>query len=197
MITEALHKPTQQQLAEAVTRAKEEDGLRSSQITHTDQGAGMVRHYLAQIDAKYGTIPLDNIRLLVTNLSRSGNEPGTRQRSVGVKADAAIGRFARAMEAGYPRAESHSVEYDNIHASDEYRRLRDSLKRHLDFRCQGCSLHFLGHELQGHIVDYERWQEPGMVLIVCEECHRVIDCLRRRGIAKSAGETETPLFDDV
>lgn len=193
MIAQEL-KPTPDQLADAVSKVKKNDRLTSSTIKHTDHGAGMVRHYLSIEDPRFGTYPLDEIRLATQNLSRAGKEPGVRQKTKQERTEAALSRLLRIMEAAFPRAAEHSDEYRELHDSEEYKRYRDELKRLYDFRCQGCSLHFLGRELQGHIVDYQRWKEPGMLLIVCEPCHRLVDTLRRRGAAIAANEWTKELF---
>ena len=43
-----------------------------------------------------------------------------------------------------------------------------------------------GDNLEGHTVRYDAWREPGMVLVVCRECHPVLDAMRRRGAAQEA-----------
>jgi len=187
-------KPTPEQLADAVSKVKQNDRLTSSTIKHTDHGAGMVRHYLAINDPRFSTYPLDEIRLATQNLSRAGKEPGSKQKTKPERVESAMSRLLRVMESSFPRAAVHSDEYDDLHNSEEFKEYRDELKRLYDYRCQGCSLHFLGKELQGHIVDYRRWKDPGMLLILCEPCHRLIDTLRRRGIAIDANEWASRLF---
>ena len=154
----------------------------------------MVRHYLAINDPRFSTYPLDEIRLATQNLSRAGKEPGTKQKTKPERAESAMSRLLRIMESAFPRAVVHSDKYYDLHNSDEFKQYRDDLKKLYDYRCQGCSLHFLGKDLQGHIVDYQQWREPGMLLIVCEPCHRLIDTLRRRGMATAADEWTTELF---
>jgi rubrerythrin len=187
-------KPTPEQLADAVSKVKTNDRLTSSTIKHTDHGAGMVRHYLAMNDSRFATYPLDEIRLATQNLSRAGKEPGAKQKTKQERTEAALSRLLRVMENSFPRAADHSAEYNALHESEEYKRYRDELKRLYDYRCQGCSCHFLGKDLQGHIVDYQRWKEPGMLLILCEPCHRLIDTLRRRGAAIARDEWVAELF---
>jgi hypothetical protein len=186
--------PTDEQLAGAVAKAKDIDGLTSSEIKMTDRGAGMVRHYLSLDDPRFATYPLDSIRLRTQNLSRAGKEPGRKQRSEEVKRETILTRLRRALTAAFPRAEGHSKEYDDLHSSVEYKQYRDRLKRHYGYKCQGCALVHRGDDLQGHIVDYAHWKEPGMMLIVCQDCHELIDSLRRRGVQIEARDTHLPLI---
>jgi len=190
MITEGL-RPTKDQLAEAVTKAKQVDRLTSTAIKHTDHGAGMVRHYLPD---HFHSVPLDEIRIQVQNLSRAGQEPGKRAKDRQQKAEQTLTRLRRLLQAAFPQADEHSAEYDELHASEAYKQYRDELKRKYGYRCQGCSLCFKGGDLQGHIVDYAKWQDPGMLLILCRDCHELIDSLRRRGASIVSSEPVLDLF---
>jgi 5-methylcytosine-specific restriction endonuclease McrA len=186
--------PTDDQLADAVAKAKDIDGLSSSEIKMTDRGAGMVRHYLSLMDSRFATYPLDSIRLRTQNLSRAGQEPGHKRRSEQEKRTSILTRLRRLLQNAFPRAVEHSQEYADLHESEQYKRHRDALKREYGYRCQGCSLCFHGDELQGHIVDYRRWNEPGMMLILCVDCHELVDSLRRRGVQIGKTEPELPLI---
>ena len=181
-------KPTDDQLAAAVKLAKG-DGISSSDMKAMDDATAVVRRYLGD---EFNNYPLGMLRKNITNLSRSGNEPGDSKRTDEQKQAA----WFRSIGKKFPQSEQHSDEYRAIHASDEYKRLRDGRKLALDYRCQLCGRFFLGRELEGHILDYKKWNRPGMMMILCkEECHPIADALRRRGKQITAGESVPMLFN--
>lgn len=170
-------RPSVDELRDAVQRAKNHD-YTSSQITQTDQGAAFVR---ACLPLRYSLLSLDEIRKCVVNLSRSGKEPGERALTDSERAASQFDRAKGAMLKAYPPADSHSDDYLRQHESDEWAARLKEEKVRCGFRCQGCGRQFVGVMLEGHTVRYDAWREPGMVLIVCRECHPVLDVLRRRG----------------
>lgn len=180
--------PSDDELADAVGKAKLPPyNFKSSQLKETDHGAETVRSLL---DKRFFRLPLDTIRGLVQKLSKRGREPGKRKRPPQCSADSAISRLIRA----YPPADSYSEEYFRIHESDEYRTLVGGLKRSLGFMCQLCTRFFLGHELEGHILDYQEWRVQGRILILCTKCHPVADAMRRRGRDADKKLDQSPLF---
>lgn len=182
-------RPTIEELQEAVEKAKAPPhNLKSGEIKHTDHGSAMVRHYLPE---RFHSWPLDEVRMACENLSKAGNEPGKRKRTEQQKQDGTLKSLVNA----FPSNGEHSPEYDRIHESQSYKSLRDARKRALGFRCQLCSRLFLGINLEGHIIDYAKWDKPGMMIILCrDECHPIADALRRRGKIIERGEDLPPML---
>jgi hypothetical protein len=49
----------------------------------------------------------------------------------------------------------------------------------------------------GSLFDYDNWDKPGMMIILCRaECHPIADALRRRGIRSEANGEKLPLLFD-
>lgn len=160
-------------LAIAVEKAKA-DGFTSTQIKTEDDAAQTVLHHLP---ARFHTLPLGTIRRMILNLSRAGLEPGIRKRDPIKRGMSSLAAFVKA----YPRADEHSQTYEEIHSSDEYLNLVDTLKRRYDYACQLCRRESGERcNLEGHITDYVNWNKPGRILILCREfCHPVADALLR------------------
>ena len=183
--------PTKNDLIAAITMAKASPhNLTSTDIKCDDDATGIVRFNLPP---RFNAYPLGTLRRDINNLSRSSDEPGKHKRTPRQKAELAINRLGNAFE----RNGEHSPEYAAIHASDEFRTIREGLKEATGFRCQLCYRH-LPLELEGHIIDYERWNEPGMMLLLCRsKCHPVADSIRRWGINRENEDNEAmPLFGD-
>lgn len=182
-----LDKPEESTIIDAWQAAKDL-GYTSSQTKEHDHGSGMVRHFLG---SEWSTIPLDTIRSWLQNLSRSGKEPGTKKRTDERRMELAIDKLVEM----FPGMDVHSDEYHKIHESEKYKSIRDALKKLLDYHCQGCWRDFCGRNLEGHILDYRNWDAPGRMLILCGECHCVLDALKRRGGKTNKDiEDEMPLF---
>lgn len=94
--------------------------------------------------------------------------------------DTLLKSFIEKSEGKFPRKQDHSVFYDAIHASPEWvNRCLDEKKKQ-DYRCKLCNRD--NQKLQGHILDYERWEEDGFVMMLCEyPCHPIADILMRFG----------------
>lgn len=182
-------RPTTEEIQAAINKAKgSPHNLTSSAIKHTDHGAGIVRHYLPK---RFHSWPLDEVRIACENLSKAGGEPGKRKRTEQQKQDGTLKSLVKA----FPSNGEHSPEYDRIHESDEFKSLRDARKIFLDYRCQLCCRHFMGQDLEGHILDYDTWDMPGMMIILCrDECHPIADALRRRGKKMERGDDLPPML---
>lgn len=177
--------PTEDELNDAIKAAKAKN-LTSTQIKMRDSAAAVVRHYLGLKNPVYKTIHLETLREMINAMSKQGREAGDHKRNYSPREifNSSIDK----MREAFPRADNHSERYHEIHSSGEYRAYRDALKKTLRFRCQGCGGTFPGSELQGHIVDYDNWKDPGMMLIVCGiQCHEVLDILRSAGKPPARG----------
>lgn len=176
-------RPTVDELRDAIAKAKSHRGYTSTFIKHTDAGAAYVRSCLP---AQYHSLHCDEIRIAAQNLSRAGMEPGERTLT---KEERSAKRFSSAVQAmvkAFPPASERSVEYDEQHGSQEWRDRVRHEKERCGYRCQACARQMTGDKLEGHTVRYDAWREPGMVLVVCRECHPVLDVMRRRGAAQEA-----------
>ena len=180
--------PTKEELQAAIKQAKAPPhNFTSTQIKCNTNAIEIVRYYLSPRFVGFST---DELRIMVTNLSRSGDEPGSKKRTDEQKQSSTL----RSLVNAFPSNGEHTQQYDNIHASSAYKTLRDKRKQALDYRCQLCCRYFLGHQLEGHILDYSNWEKPGMLIILCrDECHPIADSLRRRGKKVDSGE-DLPLW---
>ena len=174
-------RPTADELRDAIAKAKSHRGYSSTFIKHTDAGAAYVRSCLP---AQYHSLHCDEIRIAAQNLSRAGLEPGERTLTQEQRSAKRFGNAVQAMVKAFPPAAQRSDEYDQQHSSQEWKDRVKAEKIRCGFRCQGCGMQLPGDKLEGHTVRYDDWKEDGMVLILCRECHPVLDVLRRRGMMR-------------
>lgn len=171
-------RPTVDELRDAIAKAKSHRGYTSTFIKHTDAGAAYVRSCLP---AKYHSLHCDEIRIAAQNLSRAGLEPGERTLTQEERSAKRFSSAVQSMVKAFPPAAQRSEQYEQQHSSQEWKDRVRHEKHMCGYRCQACGRQMTGDKLEGHTVRYDAWRQHGMVLIVCRECHPVLDALRRRG----------------
>ena len=181
--------PTDDEIIAAMDRAKKELKVRSHDMMTDEKASAQVRLLLP---LPRQNCSLSALRGRMFSLSKAKREPGPNKTTPRQIADRAIKKLGEA----YERNGEHSAEYDEIHASDEFKEIKNRLKRETDSCCQLCNRH-LPLELEGHIIDYKRWNHPGMMLLLCRSaCHPVADNLRRWGMEREdEANPEMTLFD--